>query len=152
MRRWVRFELGSWRPAMNTFFGARPSSAAFVGPTLNPPSSATSCTLIPSRMSSSTVCGSSVSSAGVADLCRHWEDQPTGAALGVLVHFRQLRDESEFVGLPQLPLADRPGVRIEQRHDPVLDRLPRHTLLDLSTSVLASPERRRTVRVIVRSL
>jgi hypothetical protein len=56
----------------------------------------------------------------------------------VLGHLRDLRHEPKFVGPAQLPLADRPGVGIGQRHDPVLDRLAGDALLDLPADFLAA--------------
>jgi hypothetical protein len=74
---------------------------------------------------------------GVADPRRRGEDQPSRAPAGVLGDLRDLRHVPKFVRLAQLPLADRSGVWIEQRHDPVLDRLARHALLDLPADFLA---------------
>src|SRR6202020_986799 len=45
--------------------------------------------------------------------------------------FADLRHEPELVGLAELALADRPGVRVEDRHDTVGDPLAAHPLLDL---------------------
>ena len=74
----------------------------------------------------------------VPQLGRGRQDQTSGAASGVLGHLRQLGNEPKFVGLPKLPLADRPRVWIVQRHDPILDRLPGHALADLPRDLLAA--------------
>src|SRR5512144_144541 len=116
---------------MKVCLGCRSASASFVGPVLNPPSSATSRTLIPSRSSSATVPGSNVSSAGLPCSVEAGRISPRARGLVFSVTSAKLRDESELVGLAQLALADRPGVGVEQRHDPVPDRLARHTLADL---------------------
>ena len=55
----------------------------------------------------------------------------------VLGYLGQLADQPELVRVAQLALADRPGVRIEQRHDPVGDRLARDTLAGLPGDLLA---------------
>ena len=89
---------------MNTFFGARSSSALLVGPTLNPPSSATSCTPDPeplqlgNRVRQQRVLGR------IADLGRRGQDQPARTVLGVLGHLRQLAHVTKFVRFPKLPL------------------------------------------------
>ena len=62
----------------------------------------------------------------VAQFGRGRQDQTPRAALGVLGHLRQLRDEPKLRPLAELALADRPGVWIVQRHDPILDRIVRH--------------------------
>ena len=41
------------------------------------------------------------------------------------------------VGLAELALADRPGVRVGERHEPIGDRLPGDPLLDLGRDLLA---------------
>src|ERR1019366_192600 len=75
--------------------------------------------------------------ARVPDLGRCREDQSACATPRVLGDLRDLRHVPELVRLPELPLADRSGVRIGQRHDPVLDRLARDALLDLPADLLA---------------
>ena len=47
-------------------------------------------------------------------------------------------DVPELVRFAELALADRPGVRIGQRHEPVVDRLARDPLLDLRGDLLAA--------------
>src|SRR5450755_538140 len=75
---------------------------------------------------------------GVADPRRRGEDQPARATAGVLGDLRDLRHVPKLVRLAQLPLADRPGVGIGQRHDPVLDRQAGNALLDLPADFLAA--------------
>ena len=83
----MRLEAGSWRPAMNTFFGARSSSALVVGPTLNPPCRATSCTRIPEPLELCDRRGQQRVLARIADLGRCGrQDQPARTALGVFGH------------------------------------------------------------------
>jgi hypothetical protein len=72
----------------------------------------------------------------VAKLGRRWQDQPTSVGLGVLSHLCQLLDEPELVRVAQLPLADGPGVRVEQRDVPFDDRLARDMLADLPGDLL----------------
>ena len=62
---------------------------------------------------------------------------PTWVQAGVLGHFRQLRDVAELVRLAELALADRSRLGVEQRHDPVADRLARYALGDLPRDLLA---------------
>ena len=179
----------------------------FVGPTLNPPSSATSRTLIPSRVSSATVPGSSVSSAGLPSSVEAGRINPRAPRLVFSVTSANWLTNPNSLGFPSFPLRIGRASGSRQRHDPVLDRLARDALVDLpgdllaairhllqlggrlqlrlraaparlapgerasrraswiersnsspvspvsfSTSLLASPERRRIVRVIVLSL
>ena len=92
----------------------------------------------PEPVSSATVPGSSVFSPGLPICDGRRQDQPARAALGVLGHLRDLRDVPELVRLAELALADRPCVRVGERHDPVLDRLPRDPQLDLPGDLLAA--------------
>ena len=61
-----------------------------------------------------------------------------GAASGVGGDLGQLDDVAELVGLGQLALADRAGVRVSQRDEPVSDLLPTGSLLDLGGDALAT--------------
>ena len=63
-RRLACLEACSWRPAMNTAVAPNPASAAFVGVGRNPPSSAISRSLIPSRASSVAVSATACSRSG----------------------------------------------------------------------------------------
>ena len=105
---------------------------------VKPPSSATSRGEIPSRCSSVTVCGSRVFSPGLPTCDAAGRIRSAGAALGVRGDLRDLRDVSELVGLAELALADRPGVGIGERDQPVGDLLAANTLPDLVGDLLAA--------------
>ena len=72
--------------------------------------------------------GSSVFSLGLPGAVDCRQDQPPCAAFGVLGHLRELGHIPELVWLAQLALADRAGIRVRERHDPVCDRLARDAL------------------------
>src|SRR5512133_2229310 len=60
-----------------------------------------------------------------------------GAATGVGNDLGQLGDIAELAWLAQLALANRAGIRIAHRHQPVGDLLPTGSLLDLGGDALA---------------
>jgi hypothetical protein len=57
--------------------------------------------------------------------------KPAGALLGVLGHLADLRDEAELGRPAELALADRPGVGVGQRHQPVADLQAARAAVDL---------------------
>src|SRR4051812_27280391 len=71
------------------------------------------------------------------DAGARWEDQAPSAAARVLTQFGELHDVPELGRRAQLALADRPGVRIADRHQPVGDRLAREPQLDLRAHLLS---------------
>jgi hypothetical protein len=103
---------------------------------MNPPSSPTSWTEIPSRSSSAAVPGSSAFSTrlpSALDAGRISLRAP-GLVLSVTSAGRLTNPNS--VGL-RASLADRPGVRVVERDDPVGDRLAGDTLAGLRSDLLA---------------
>ncbi len=88
--------------------------------------------MIPSRVSFGDGAGKSVSSVGFAEPVPVGTG-PLSVALGVLAHVRQLRDEPAFVGLTH-----RPDVAVEERDQPIRDRLPCDALADLPGDLLAA--------------
>src|SRR5438132_2176596 len=66
------------------------------------------------------------------------QDESPRATLGVLRDLADLDDVSELVGLAELALADRAGIGVEHRHQPLCDRLPRDPLLDLRRDALGA--------------
>ena len=91
-----------------------------------PPSSATSRGVSPSRSSSATCVGQQRVLGRVAGLVAAGMISPRAPRLGVLGHLADLRHVPELVGLAELALADRSGVRVEDRHEPIGDPLAAH--------------------------
>jgi len=60
-----------------------------------------------------------------------WDDEPAHSLASVLGDLADLRDVPELGRLAELALADRPGVRIDDRDQPVGDLEPPHTAIDL---------------------
>src|SRR5712691_11468741 len=68
------------------------------------------------------------------------QDEPAGAFAGVLAHLADLRDIPELGRLAELALADRPGVRVRERHQPVGYLQPSRTTVDLLADLLAAAD------------
>jgi hypothetical protein len=123
-----RLDGGCCRPATNTRASGKCWLAAS---TAKPPSSATSRGLIPSRSSSAAVAGSSSLSFGEPIWLANGQNQPARAAARVRGQLGEPEDVAELIALAELALADRPGVRIGQRHEAVGDLLAGQALGDL---------------------
>ena len=117
---------------------SRSGNASLVGPGWKPPSATISRSRIPARSSSAAVCGSSVFSAGFPELVPGGEDEPAGALAGVLGHLADLRDVPELGRFAELALADRPGVGVGDRHQPVGDLQPADATIDLLGDLAAA--------------
>jgi hypothetical protein len=76
--------------------------------------------------------------AWIAGRGRRWQHIAAGTAAGVGGYLGQLGDVAELVGPAELALADRPGIRVGQRHQPVDDPLAALPLLDLGDDALAA--------------
>src|SRR3954451_1874018 len=74
----------------------------------------------------------------IADLAGERQDQAAGAAASVLAQLGDLDDGAELGRVAQLALADRPGVRVGHRDQPVVDRLPGHAPFDLLAHLLGT--------------
>src|ERR1035441_5851234 len=72
----------------------------------------------------------------VPELVTGWEDQPASSLAGVFGDLADLRDVPELGRFAELALADRPGVVVGDRHQPVGDLQPADATVDLLGDLL----------------
>ena len=122
-------EPGCWRPAMNTRRGRRAGERGAGRSGVEPAVERDLRGRIPSRAARQQFRAAACSRPGCRSATGPGRTSPLAPRLGVLGHLRDLRDVPELVRLAELALADRPRVRVGERHDPVLDRLARDAQL-----------------------
>jgi hypothetical protein len=136
----VRRGPGSACPEMNVLVGASAFRVCSLGPGTKPPSRATSRGPGPAGPARRR----SVPAGGVRPGCRAgWPrtGHSRGRRVGCWRWPRRPGRRSRTRWLAELALADRAGVRVAHRHQPVADRLPTRPLLDLGGHPLAAAGR-----------
>ena len=134
-RRLVLREPAACLPAISNRSGSGRCSAT--GPGSKPPSSAISRGRRPRSSRRRPVVGEQVGFVGRADLGGQREDQAAGPLAGVLAQLGDLHHGPELGRLTQLALADRPGVGVADRDQPIGDLLPGDALGDLLADLSA---------------
>ena len=126
---------------MKMRWGASGASASALVFVWKPPSSATSRGVSPSRRARRPSAAELVL-ARVARRRRRREEEAARPRLRARRHLRELLDVAELGRLAELALADRACVRVEERDEPVSDRLAGQPLRDLLDDLLAALDQR----------